>query len=115
MDWKEYAVCDCNCGIKDEEFILVQMLLLCAESRWELPASAAAAQVDVTHTESVQKDHMDEPPAAKKKKTAKHTGVSKVVSSCFMNIFKLLYRLPSVLCLQCFDAVGWAAGRASGL
>jgi len=21
----------------------------------------------------------------------------------------------SVLCLQCFDAVGWAAGRASGL
>jgi len=23
--------------------------------------------------------------------------------------------VPSVLCLQCFDAVGWAAGRASGL
>ena len=23
--------------------------------------------------------------------------------------------LPSVLCLQCFDAVGWAAGRVSGL
>jgi len=23
--------------------------------------------------------------------------------------------MPSVLCLQCFDAVGWAAGRASGL
>ena len=23
--------------------------------------------------------------------------------------------LPSVLCLQCFDTVGWAAGRASGL
>jgi len=22
---------------------------------------------------------------------------------------------PSVLCLQCFDAVGWATGRASGL
>ena len=21
----------------------------------------------------------------------------------------------SVICLQCFDAVGWAAGRASGL
>ena len=23
--------------------------------------------------------------------------------------------VPSVLCLQCFDAVGWAAGQASGL
>jgi len=23
--------------------------------------------------------------------------------------------LHSILCLQCFDAVGWAAGRASGL
>ena len=23
--------------------------------------------------------------------------------------------MPSVLCFQCFDAVGWAAGRASGL
>ena len=23
--------------------------------------------------------------------------------------------VASVLCLQCFDAVGWAAGRASGL
>ena len=23
--------------------------------------------------------------------------------------------LPSAFCLQCFDAVGWAAGRASGL
>ena len=23
--------------------------------------------------------------------------------------------VPSVLCLQCFDAVGWAAGRPSGL
>jgi len=25
------------------------------------------------------------------------------------------YIKPSVLCLQSFDAVGWAAGRASGL
>ena len=23
--------------------------------------------------------------------------------------------MPSVLCLQCFDTVGWATGRASGL
>jgi len=23
--------------------------------------------------------------------------------------------VAAVLCLQCFDAVGWAAGRASGL
>jgi len=23
--------------------------------------------------------------------------------------------LSTLLCLQCFDAVGWAAGRASGL
>ena len=29
-------------------------------------------------------------------------------------IYNAIY-VPSVLCLQCFDAVGWAAGRASGL
>ena len=27
----------------------------------------------------------------------------------------ILVLMPSVLCLQCFDAVGWVAGRASGL
>jgi len=31
----------------------------------------------------------------------------KIVNVCFFFI--------SVVCLQCFDAVGWAAGRASGL
>ena len=33
------------------------------------------------------------------------------------NFHSFLYplTLPSVLCLQCFDTVGWAAGRASGL
>jgi len=28
---------------------------------------------------------------------------------------KFASRLRSILCLQCFDAVGWVAGRASGL
>ena len=28
---------------------------------------------------------------------------------------KLMRRWCGYLCLQCFDAVGWAAGRASGL
>lgn len=45
------------------------------ESRWELPTSAAEA--DITQTESVQNDHADEPPAAKKKKTTKHADVKK--------------------------------------
>jgi len=27
----------------------------------------------------------------------------------------ILVLMPSVLCLQCFDAVGWVAGRAFGL
>ena len=31
----------------------------------------------------------------------------------FMSIFSI--SVFSALCLQCFDAVGWAAGRASGL
>ena len=30
-------------------------------------------------------------------------------------LFIFMLALLSVLCLQCFDAVGWAAGRASGL
>ena len=29
--------------------------------------------------------------------------------------YSLYFTVPSVLCLQCFDTVGWAAGRASGL
>jgi len=29
--------------------------------------------------------------------------------------FVVLDLVSSVLCLQCFDTVGWAAGRASGL
>ena len=35
----------------------------------------------------------------------------------FNGLFSSALTLPSVLwrCLQCFDAVGWAAGRASGL
>jgi len=37
------------------------------------------------------------------------------------DIFSMLYKIDSTIfilrdiCLQCFDAVGWAAGRASGL
>ena len=34
----------------------------------------------------------------------------KVIEECFCVCFELFS-----LCLQCFDAVGWAAGRASGL
>ena len=37
----------------------------------------------------------------------KHTAVK-----CFKIFFLCHSRM---LCLQCFDAVGWAAGRASGL
>jgi len=41
------------------------------------------------------------------------------IISCFIKLYSILFYfiLLSVLgaCLQCFDAVGWAAGRASGL
>jgi len=26
---------------------------------------------------------------------------------------RTLYQIPSMLCLQCFDTVGWTSGRAS--
>ena len=32
-----------------------------------------------------------------------------------INLYLISYFLSGHLCLQCFDAVGWAAGRASGL
>jgi len=40
------------------------------------------------------------------------------VGSSFIAFYlggKILPLLPLFFCLQCFDAVGWAAGRASGL
>ena len=36
-------------------------------------------------------------------------GSSKYITAGFMDV------IAACLCLQCFDAVGWAAGRASGL
>ena len=30
-------------------------------------------------------------------------------------LFRCLHRLMNKACLQCYDAVGWVAGRASGL
>lgn len=52
-------------------------MLLSAESQWELPESTS--QADVTQTDSVKNEHTDEPPVAKKKKTAEHTDVKKVM------------------------------------
>ena len=34
---------------------------------------------------------------------------------CFLCFYKIIISFVLALCLQCFDAVGWAAGRASGL
>jgi len=70
------------------------MLPLYAESRWELPASSAEA--DITHRESVQNSHTDEPPAAKKKKTAEHADVEKVVYFSLIYNFKLLLKSIAV-------------------
>ena len=41
-----------------------------------------------------------------------HSGT---VVICCLNSLRLLFTYMFVYCLQCFDAVGWAAGRASGL
>jgi len=70
-----------NCSIKNTGLLKLQVLLY-AESRWELPV--AATQVDVPQTENVPKDHTDQPPAAKKKKTTEHTSVKEVVYFCFL-------------------------------
>jgi len=32
-----------------------------------------------------------------------------------VSVLKMDFRLLIVACLQCFDTVGWASGRASGL
>ena len=37
------------------------------------------------------------------------------VASDFMPVSNCISAGLNLLCLQCFDAVGWAAGRASGL
>ena len=50
-----------------------------------------------------------------------HSG--QIVSAAFqvsskhihVNSFFDVFMIPFVSCLQCFDAVGWVAGRASGL
>jgi len=33
----------------------------------------------------------------------------------FIIIIIIIITIPGFFCLQCFDAVGWVAGRASGL
>ena len=38
----------------------------------------------------------------------------RAVKRAYVCMFVFMYAF-SALCLQCFDAVGWAAGRASGL
>ena len=40
---------------------------------------------------------------------------SKALDAAMMVRLNTLYSLVGFFCLQCFDAVGWAAGRASGL
>jgi len=41
-----------------------------------------------------------------------YTGV-RAVNWVWSRLFQVVY--IGIWCLQCFDAVGWAAGRASGL
>jgi len=36
-----------------------------------------------------------------------------IITGTFLNMLLLLLQ-PSTTCLQCFDAVNWAAGKASG-
>jgi len=39
-----------------------------------------------------------------------------VIFTCKVPAFSaLIFAFSALICLQCFDAVGWAAGRASGL
>jgi len=52
-------------------------------------------------------------PALSAKTDAAEMAVDEVLVFCFHGFFNCTYACD--LCLQCFDAVGWAAGRASGL
>jgi len=52
-------------------------------------------------------------PALSAKTDAAEMAVDEVLIFCFHGFFNCTY--ACYLCLQCFDAVGWAAGRASGL
>ena len=36
-------------------------------------------------------------------------------TNCILPVYDLIFAFSALICLQCFDAVGWAAGRASGL
>ena len=49
--------------------------------------------------------------------TAAVNNCTKIISPVRRKFFTLafVFIVSMCLCLQCFDAVGWAAGRASGL
>ena len=46
---------------------------------------------------------------------AHHFSYSKFSVGCYLASFRFQFKCASTVFIQCFDAVGWAAGRASGL
>jgi len=46
---------------------------------------------------------------------AEHLIIEFYMAVVLLAFILIIISIPSPLCLQCFDAVGWAAGRASGL
>jgi len=44
-----------------------------------------------------------------------YNGCKTMVVVTFLYLLIINFALIDTVCLQCFDAVGWAAGRASGL
>jgi len=45
----------------------------------------------------------------------RHISITVLYSMAFVVYHYALSTLCIIICLQCFDAVGWAAGMASGL
>ena len=49
-------------------------------------------------------------------KDTAHNRLTYISNTVLMKLLLILFFMSfGAVCLQCFDAVGWAAGRASGL
>jgi len=73
--------------------------------------SLLMGEVDTT----VQSTKLAVPTAGAKRRGAKRKLIADGESYIASNRQKHVLKFLLTVCLQCFDAVGWAAGRASGL
>ena len=85
---------DMSNTIPDEKSVITYMMYLCARLLSIRNEQHAAAVIQLAWRRYRDRQH--------------HT-----VSCCFSFVFQTV--LQVIICLHCFDTVGWAAERASGL